>query len=331
MYDTGFTLENQVLVDIHPITGDLVDWAKHKRNNIQIAESFRRLERVDNQYQGRAAQLIECGSWLEFRKFESGDRTLNRANFCKYRLCPMCAWRRSLKIFGQTSKVMDVAESAGYRFVFVTLTLRNCSGENLGAAIDRLYGGFTRLLRQNKYRQVIGWMRTLEVTHNIDKKSSSFDTYHPHIHAIFVVRNSYFKKHYIPQADLITHWQTAAKLPYLPNVDIRAVKPKKTRGAVKEISKYVTKASNLITGDPDLTDSGIRYLDRALAGRRLVSYGGILKSIKSDLKLDDPERGDLVNVDGETELRDDLAYVIEAFSWHSGYGQFTRCQTKKGA
>jgi plasmid rolling circle replication initiator protein Rep len=324
--DTIFVAEKQeFLVDKHPTTGKKIPWSKYKTNNLKLVESFRRLEKIDPMLKGRAPQLQECGSWLEFRRYESGDLALNRANFCKYRLCPICGFRRSLKNYGQASQVMNVAETNQYRFLFVTLTVRNCPGSALGKIIDLLFQGHTRLLRQGRYKsQIKGWMRTLEVTHNVDRKSSSFDTYHPHLHMIWAVKSGYFKgKNYIGQSDLIQDWASAAQLDYMPNVDIRAIPVNKTIGAIKEVSKYCTKASDILTDDNELTDSGVWYLDRALAGRRLISYGGILKTIKADLNLDDAETGDLVNVDGD-QLRDDLAYVIEVYHWNTGYNQYLK-------
>jgi len=326
MYDIGTIPQSQILLDIHPKTGKLAPWQKHKKSTVALAESFRRIEKTDAGFKGRASKLENCGNWLEFRRYlDSGEKTLNRANFCRYRLCPMCGWRRSQKMFGQTSQVMDIAEKEGYRFVFVTLTIRNCEGSALGKDISRLFRAWSNLLRQKKYKSAVcGWMRILEITHNVDRKSESFNTYHPHIHAIWAVKPSYFKGgNYIPQAALIQDWKKAAHLSYDPNVDIRAVRKNRTHGAIKEVSKYATKSDDYLTDDDELTDSGVKILDRALVGRRLVSWGGSLKEIKAQLNLDDVETGDLIHVDGE-QIRDDLAYVIESYSWHAGYKQFIK-------
>lgn len=69
----------------------------------------------------RSQRVFECGSFLEFRVSES-ESNLQVANFCKDRLCPMCNWRRSLKIFGQVSQVMNQMDE--YDFLFLTLTVR---------------------------------------------------------------------------------------------------------------------------------------------------------------------------------------------------------------
>lgn len=326
MYDTGVIPDSQVLVDLHPKTGKLVPWQKHKLENMSIAESCRRIENIDPTFKGRAAMVEGCGNFLEFKRYEDGEKKLNRAYFCKYRLCFMCMWRRSLKAYGQQSQIMDEVEKLGYRFIFGSLTIQNCQGPDLGNAITLLNQGKFNLMRQNKYKKAVhGSLWTLEVTHNVNRKSQWFDTYHPHLHFIWAVKSTYFKgTNYIKKPQFIKDWQKAAKLDYKPNVWIQAVRKGKAASTVKEVTKYVTKPGNLLTDDDKLTDSGIWNLDKALANRRLIMNTGIMKTVKARLKLDDVETGDLVNVDGETKIRDDLAFVLEQYSWNLGYKQYMK-------
>ena len=129
---------HQVLIDIHPKLKKELPWARKKKETELMAASHMRIDKdfsftdpvTGNKvstFNNKAPQLLECGKFLEFKEFiKTGDKKLNKANFCKYRLCPMCSWRRSLKIFGQASQVMAEAEKQGYRFLFVTLTQKNC-------------------------------------------------------------------------------------------------------------------------------------------------------------------------------------------------------------
>ena len=66
--------------------------------NGRLSESYKRLG-----YEKKAQAVIECGTELEwFKPYDSTvPHKLYRANFCKDRLCPMCNWRRTKKIFGQ--------------------------------------------------------------------------------------------------------------------------------------------------------------------------------------------------------------------------------------
>ncbi|MCP4257772.1 MAG: protein rep, partial [Planctomycetes bacterium] len=43
----------------------------------------------------------------------------------------------------------------------------------------------------------------------------------------------------------------------------------------------------------------VRTLDKALHGRRLVMFGGVLRELRAELKHQDVETADLVHVEGE--------------------------------
>lgn len=85
----------------------------------------------------RAEKIRNCGTFLRFAiPGDFGEQPfLYQASFCKDRLCSLCGWRRSLKVYSQISQVMDVIQN-DYRFIFVTLTLRNVDDANLVKAID---------------------------------------------------------------------------------------------------------------------------------------------------------------------------------------------------
>lgn len=319
------TEKNKVLSDVKD--GKEIPWGVKKMNTLELAESYNRLGMK------KSYRVAECGSFLEFKRYyEDGSLKLNRANFCKVRLCPMCAWRRSLKIFGQVSKVMDQAtKNKEYRFIFLTLTCRNVDGEELSSQIDILFKSYHKLMRRKAVKSAVkGWFRALEVTHNLEQ-----DTYHPHFHVVLAVNKSYFKdvKTYINQDQWTQLWKESMKIDYTPIVDVRAFKTgtnKRTSKSVAEAAKYAVKDGDFIIKDDDgtvneeLTDSAVWILDGALANRRLVAFGGELKDIHKALNLDDAEDGDLINTDNDEELREDLDYVIERYQWHIGYKQYVK-------
>jgi len=319
--------ENQeILLDIHPKTGKVNQWARKKAQTNLLAASHQRISSIDPDFENRSARLLECGRWLEFKKYvETGQKTLNRANFCKYRLCPMCSWRRSLKTFGQTSKIMDEAEKQGYAFVFVTLTIKNCFKSELSRTLDHLYQSLTRFDRLKAVKNAVcGHMEVIEITHNVDKKSDSYDTFHPHIHAIWAVKPSYFtSKDYISKSKLIEIWRESLQVAYDPSVSIDRANTA-NKGHIREVSKYMVKPGEILQEDPDLTDSVVWSLDRALFNRRMVFYKGILKQIRASFHFDDPETGDLVHVDGEEVENPDLKFILEKYAWHVGYKQYSR-------
>ena len=264
----------------------------------------------------KASRLRSCASWLKFARNASGQLKLHRANFCRVRLCPVCAWRRSLKTFGQVRAVMqELGDSYGY--IFLTLTMKNCSPSELGSEITHLGLSFNRLMKYKAVDKVVkGYFKGLEVTHNIQS-----DTYHPHLHIVCAVNKSYFtNRTYLSQEKWTALWQKALQVNYTPIVDVRKVKGTADK-AVAEISKYAVKASDIICYDDwDLTVNAVRTLDNALESRRLTCYGGVFKEVHKRLHLDDNEDGDLTHIETDSLSDEDLSIVT--YAWHTGYSQY---------
>lgn len=334
MYNDYNTKENEnkveFLKDVSK-SGKERPWVEKRLKTQEVAKSFKR-QRNKKYY-----RIIDCGTYLEFRNYlETGEFKLNKANFCKVRLCPMCSWRRSKKIFGQVSQVMDKAlEEKEYRFLFLTLTCKNIDGEKLSRQIDNLFKAFTKMTRRKIFKQSVkGWFRALEVTHNLDKTSLNYDTYHPHFHIILMVNNSYFDdtRYYLSHEKWVELWKSCMDVDYEPVVNIKAFKTgskKQVEKSIAEAAKYTVKDDDFIVKDDngnvdeELTDDAVFILDKALAHRRLVAFGGKLRDIQKELQLDDMEDGDLVNTDNET-LREDLDYILERYQWHVGYNQYVK-------
>lgn len=272
-------------------------------------------------YQRRAELVSQCGTFLEYQVAEQGSR-LHRANFCRDRLCPLCTWRRSLKIYAQISRVMDVLQERGYQFLFLTLTIRNRPGADLPDAVQQLYDGWRKLYHKHSVfrRQVQGTFRSLEVTRN-----QTTGEYHPHLHCILAVRPSYFDgRNYLPKNAWRKMWRECAGLDYEPQVDIQRIKPRagadgstSLAGAAAEVAKYAVKSADFLHGSLDDMVACVSDYLIALAGRRLCAYTGVFGRVRRELALDDVEDGDLVHVDG-TGIRPDVAYMIVRYHWRAG-------------
>lgn len=265
---------------------------------------------------GRSARVNDCGSFLEYH-VTAQEKKLHTANFCKDRLCPMCNWRRSLKIFGQVSRVMDQLEKDGYCFLFLTLTVKNCSAADLPKTVQMLFDGWRKMYHKKGVfqKRVAGTFRSLEVTRNKETKD-----FHPHFHVILAVRPEYFSgRNYMTQAAWSELWRSCCDLDYNPIIDIRKIKPgsKGLAGAVAEVSKYAVKATDFLQGSMDDKVSYVAAFLSALTQRRLCAFTGCFMKVRKQLALDDVEDGDLVHVDGD-ELREDVAYMIVRYSWRSG-------------
>jgi plasmid rolling circle replication initiator protein Rep len=316
--------QTEILSDIDE-RGKERPWRDKRLKTIPLAESYERLG-LKKYYRVR-----DCGDYIEFKKFKDGTLKLNRANFCKVRLCPMCSWRREKKIFSQTSKIMNKAlETKEYRFLFLTLTCKNVYGSELSNCLNNLFHSFKKLSERAKFKKAFkGWFRALEISHNLKKDSKDYDTYHPHFHIILMVNKTYFDdpNYYIMQEEWTNLWKQSMRVDYTPIVNIKALKTgtkRQTAKSVSEAAKYTVKDNDyIIPEDENMTDSAVMILDKALENRRLIAFGGELKKIHKSLNLDDAIDGDLIHNDDE-ELREDVDYIVQGFGWHIGYKQYIR-------
>ena len=272
---------------------------------------------------GPYADRVElCATKLDFQTI-GGKKVLQSANFCKLRLCPMCVARGAIVRAKLLSRVMDAvqAEHDGCEYFFLTLTVKNVPGSELGDAIGQLCSGWNKLMQHRAVKRAVkGWFRAIEITRN-------GDMYHPHIHAIVAVEHAYFLKKnglWITHDEWVRRWQMALKVDYKPSVDVRKTTDQKGgKGAVLEAAKYVTKDSDYISDR--LSDAKAAQIvtdyTRALYHRRLTAFGGWMKETAKRLQADDLDNVDLQQGDDET-IRDDLVEMVETYYWHFGAGDY---------
>ena len=285
--------QEEVLLDQNKKGKDR-NWRGRKILSLKLADIFEEL--------GYKKSLVErvqtCGDLLRFIRREDGSLKLYQAYFCKNKLCPMCNWRRSMKYSYQTSRIVDEAikQEPKARFIFLTLTVKNVAGNDLNQTLSSLTQSFDRLFRRAKVKKnLIGYLRSVEVTHN-----ELTNEYHPHIHVLLMLKTSYFKGgNYISQEEWGDMWSQSLKVDYVPMVDVRAVKEKGKglRGAVLETAKYPTKPIKLDIENKQVVDD----LYNGLYRKRQLGYGGLFKTIKKQLALDDAENGDLVHTSDDKE------------------------------
>lgn len=272
-------------------------------------------------YESYSERVENCATWLRFRVV--GDRReIASVNFCKLRLCPLCTARGAIIRAKLLSRVMDAVQvEHKCQYLFLTLTIQNVKGDELGEAISQLTKAWDRLLKQRPVKAaVMGSFRALEITRN-------GEWYHPHIHSIVAVEDDYFKRSaglYITQAEWVRRWQMALKVSYKPSVRIsKTTDNKGGKGAVLEAAKYVTKDSDYISDSLSDAEAAKIVTDytRALYHRRLTAFTGWLKEMAVRLQADDLDHVDLDQGE-EATIREDLAEVIEEYGWHFGAGDY---------
>ena len=204
----------------------------------------------------RKKQVACCGNYLEFH----GDK-LAASLFCHVRLCPMCSWRRAIKICMHTRMILDAMikdEKQKFKFLFLTLTVPNVKDDALSAEITHLMQSWRKMTNNksrcaipNKFNQaVLGWYRGLEITRNTDmyqvdymldevgKKvkvprigsdgfamlNPNYLTWHPHFHNILVVPEDYDKS-LLNKQTWLDWWRWATGDSSITQVDCREFKP----------------------------------------------------------------------------------------------------------
>ena len=328
--DTSVTLEivtrtGEILEDVSR-TGRKRPWKEHKMGSMQLAELFRAAEKYGHSLpETRLRDLEECADVLWFLQDAEGKRRLKSANFCRVRVCPMCNWRRSLKLFSQVSAITDaiLAEKKA-RFIFVTLTVQNVRGDVLRETIDELNRAFKYIVDKHQTfapakklkENLLGYMKAEEITYNADR-----DDFHPHIHAILEVRPSYFRGDgYIKQKDWTAMWRAALGVDYDPLVDVRNIKGGIAK-AVAEVAKYPVKMDNILKiADKDKAAKALTQLYSAIFKRRLVTFGGDFREYRRRLDLDDVETGDLTHVEADSKTFNAVAQVL--FKWRMSTGAY---------
>lgn len=265
-------------------------------------------------YRKRAAMCRGCGTYLQYGILEDGSGKLVDANFCRQRLCPSCAFRRSHRAYADISRAMDWVQQIypEYQFLFLTLTVRNIEGDKLGQALSDMAIGFKNLIdARGKRRRFRGIIRTTEVT--ID----AHGRYHPHYHLILACAPEYFRRNsglYWKTEEWAAAWRECLGVDYTPVCDIRKVDH--SGKARKEVSKYCVKPSSLLEGSPWDVLPRILYLQNGLHGKRLLSFTGCFGEARRVLGLQIGESDDLTDKIG----RDDVFQAFVTFHWGFGAG-----------
>lgn len=291
-------------------------WKERKQENIKLANSYRKLNYKNNLVEN----VSQCAEILTFTVTTNGMLKLSQTWFCKNKLCPICNWRRSMKYSYQSSLIIDEAieRQPKGKFLFLTLTVKNVPGSVLNKTMSSLTQSFDRLFRRKKVKaNLIGFLRATEVTVELARKGY----YHPHLHVLLMVKSSYFmnKENYITQVEWAELWQNSLKVDYTPVVNIKAIKNKDTdifdkdglKKAILETAKYPVKPINF-------DDNNLKVIDDLYNGlyrKRQLAYGGLFKKIKTELKLDDVENGDLIKVDEVTGEISEGTKLIAFWDW----------------
>jgi len=274
----------------------------------------------------KESELIrECGNYLTFshqKHIETLDKRkkLKKANFCKFRFCSTCNWRRNMNINRELLEAFQTIEDTrSVAYLFLTLTLENPQTSDLKTTVAHLNKSFIRLAQTKAYRDIIlGHFKALEI---VGDKTPEGEV-HPHFHIILIVDKSYFKSpKYIHTEQWVEMWQKALRVDYSPIVHIQKIKAKRTKSgkkltalqsAVFEVAKYSVKHT-ILTEKSNTEFSQIMLQTK---GMRFFATGGLLKEKINLLRCDD----ELINFKEKTEAQwievEELIYEWKNGNYH---------------
>lgn len=290
-------------------------FAPRKTDCTRISKLIRRLD------EDRAERICSCGNYIEVKTPIIDDvpdpkrSKVSKANFCRDRLCPMCAWRLAVRNFANLLKVTEVIKYGGNQLVFGTLTIPNCKGEQLGDLITYLKESLVRLRRKKAFTKAFnGYFLKVEVTY---KKET--DEYHPHIHLLLSADNDYFtnKDKYLSTEQLVKLWGSCTDdLLFSYNrrthQDLKGFmawfeKVDDEKKSLNELAKYSVKSFEVI-------EESVDTFAYELNGVRLITYYGSFAKVHKKLRLDDEKLTD--------DMREDLDYILTRFQYDQELGQY---------
>jgi len=264
-------------------------WEKHRNSASRVRHLY-----LGSAYDCYAERIAGCSGLLEFAFIADGEDgnlrlKLTGSHFCRVRHCPVCAWRKSLRwrarFFEALPKIKEVYPKA--RFIFLTLTAKNCPVNELRATISHMNKSWKRLI-ERKCFPAIGFLKSIEITRSLSGEA------HPHFHCVLMVNPGYFSNNYLSKDKWIDLWAQSLRVDYSPSIDIQSIKSQNEVDLMKslcEVLKYSLKPE-------DLTENRewLLGITEQLHGLKTVGVGGVFRDF---IRQEEPE--DLIGESDDAE------------------------------
>lgn len=309
-------------------------WDRHKFNSVQVATIYSEIQ----EFEKYSARIGSCAGRLGFLPVadqETGEIVLKlrEAFFCRVRNCPNCQWRRSqmwkAKFYEALPELLVMYPKS--RWLFLTLTVKNCDVLELRQNIQTMNKSWGRLVKKTVWKDVVGWVRTIEVT----RSDSVIGNSHPHFHVLLMVKSSYFsgKGNYVSAESWGKAWQEAMRLDYVPQVNVQAVRSEgklvksadieTMKEAVGEVLKYAVKPSDVLNDNDDDDEMAAKWfieLTRQTHKLRFIASGGALKDVFKDEKSNE----ELIHTEGDQPSEADEEEGKLVFNWNGSKKKYRR-------
>jgi len=191
---------------------------------------------------GAGIKILECAERVSLsHNYSYSPKPITF--YCKQRQCPICQWRRSQRTCAEVHQLFDYRpDLAEGKWIFLTLTARNCETWDLRDTLKKMTNAFQRMTRRLFWREnVLGAIRYTEVSVG----RANPDTAHPHFHCLLLIRPSMFAgNNYMSTQRWADAWGSALQEHYTPEVHVERLQgaPQEIREGVVNWAGYSTKA-----------------------------------------------------------------------------------------
>lgn len=284
--------------DVYDVKKRVIEVATFSRLEAVPFREFVQASKMPDWLQKQAAEVGRCAAYLQFVEYfgEEGARLVS-GNFCRhYKLCRFCARRRSWQVMNAYRERVNVilSEVRNVSVYHVTFTLRN--GDNLPERLHILRESFRVMVHRanmarngvtcaTSFGNVVGGVSSVEV-----KRGSRKKLWHPHIHALLLVRGK------LDHEAIVREWAQLVRQDF--DSTVKAQHAREVSGPVHdwwecpiavagfaETFKYAVKFSDMAPAD--LCD-----VTRACRGLRMLQPFGWLKGVPVPESFDDEWRLD---------------------------------------
>lgn len=255
-------------------------------------------------------RISDCAQILDFAWVEDGSTRetgelrfkLRSARFCHVRTCPVCQWRRSLMLAARFRKALEKVLAqfppSSVSFLHLTLTVKNCPVSELRSTLRSMGKAWNRLAQRKEFEHILGFVKGTEVTRSKDHPECDS---HPHYHVLLMVRNSWFKKHYVSHAQWAQAWKESARLDYYPQVRIQKVRSKGELNNTESIIKAAAETLKYAVKPDDAIDNPAWFVEltRQIKSLHFLASGGVFKGALRE--NDESEQGLLLMEDEKSK------------------------------
>ena len=225
----------------------------------------------------KAKRIKDCASYLDFYCDETEEfKKLAHGFFCHDRFCPICSnlkmRRDSLELL---SCINVLKKDFNYQFLMITLTVKNVSSDVLKDEIKKIKKSFKKFRELQAFQKMSkGYVCKLEVTYN-----KEVDSYHPHLHLICAVNNSYFNsRDYLSRDKILQMWRNSYKDQSITQVDIRKINTATIKD-ILEITSYAAKNADLF-----YSYDVFKVFYNSLRSVQILSYNSCFRDIRKKIR-----------------------------------------------